>query len=173
MLNAKRDLGCTTVRLHILLSGPHLLIVQIKYQFGENAVLSHVFLNVTCVWTVFVYQWCLLTKERFWSELLEPRDLKLKPGAISQCTIAIGYDPDFWPQKLQLISKKQDLQKLHQTFGKARKARKGPQSKLILCVVGFLSELGKIAQIATLIEAPFMVKLDFWNNKYCFAKISA
>ena len=51
LLNAKRDLGCTTVRLHILLSGPHLLIVQIKYQFGENAVLSHVFLNVTCVWT--------------------------------------------------------------------------------------------------------------------------
>ena len=50
LLNAKRDLGCSTVRLHILLSGPHLLIVQIKYQFGENAVLSHVFLNVTCVW---------------------------------------------------------------------------------------------------------------------------
>ena len=85
LLNAKRDLGCTTVRLHILLSGPHLLIVQIKYQFGENAVLSHVFLNVTCVWTKFL----MFADKR---EVLVGTTRAPRPKAQAQCYEPVHYN---------------------------------------------------------------------------------
>ena len=78
-----------------------------------------------------------------------------------------GYDPDMLPKKLQQIFRKQNLKILSQTLGKARR---GAQSKLIFFVEGLHSELRKKLKIATLTEAPFMVKLDFWKNKYFFFK---
>ena len=60
--------------------------------------------------------------------------------------------------KLQQIFRKENLQILRKTFGKGRR---GPQSKLIFFVVGFLNELRKKLKIVTLTEAPFMMKSDF------------
>ena len=82
LLNAKRDLGCTTVRLHILLSTSLANCSNQISIWWKCSSVSRVPQRDMCLDNkVFVYQWCLLTKERFWSELLEPRDLKLKPSA--------------------------------------------------------------------------------------------
>ena len=78
-----------------------------------------------------------------------------------------GYDPDSWPKNLQQTFIKQNLQILCKTFGKARR---GAQSKLIFLWRGFIASWEKKLKIATLTEAPFMVKLDFWKNKYFFFK---
>ena len=53
------------------------------------------------------------------------------------------YEPFFYPKILQQIFKKQNLQILRKTLGKARR---GAQSKLIFFVEGLHSELRKKAQ---------------------------
>ena len=79
-----------------------------------------------------------------------------------------NYDPDFWLKKLQQVFRKQNVQILHQTFGK-----QGASVKADLLCSLFLSELRKKLKMATLTEAPFMVKSNFWNNKYFFLQIFA
>ena len=50
------------------------------------------------------------------------------------------------------------------------KSKKGGSVKADFFVEGLHSKLRKKLKIATLTEAPFMVKLDFWKNKYFFFK---
>ena len=77
-----------------------------------------------------------------------------------------GYDPDSWPKNLQQKFIKQNLQILCKTFGKARR---GAHSKLIFLWRGFIASWEKELKIATLTEAPFMVKLDFWKKTNIFS----
>ena len=74
-------------------------------------------------------------------------------------------DPDFWPKKLQRIFKKENLQILGKTFGKARSG--------FFVWWGFLASGDKKLKRATLTEAPFMLKSNFWNYKYFYSNICA
>ena len=76
-----------------------------------------------------------------------------------------GYDPDILPKKLQQIFRKQNLEILSQTLGKARR---GAQWKLIFFWRGIIASWEEKLKIATFTEAPFMVNLDFWSNKFFF-----
>ena len=101
----------------------------------------------------------------FKSKVLFPSE---KKGIFVQIRLLCqDYDPDFLLKKLQQIFRKQNLKILSQTLGKARR---GAQSKLIFLWRGFIASWEKKLKIATLTEAPFMVKLDFWKNKYFFFK---
>ena len=54
-----------------------------------------------------------------------------------------------------------------------RLEKQGASVKADLLCSLFLSELRKKLKMATLTEAPFMVKSNFWNNKYFFLQIFA
>ena len=81
-----------------------------------------------------------------------------------------GFDYDFWPKKLQQIFREWNCRYCAKRLGK----QEGCLSESWLFVWWvFLVSWEKKLKIATFTEAPFMVKLDFWNNKYFFLQIFA
>ena len=81
-----------------------------------------------------------------------------------------GFDYDFWPKKLQQIFREWNCRYCAKRLGK----QEGCLSESWLFVWWvFLVSWEKKLKIATFTEAPFMVKSEFWNNKYFFSNICA